>query len=119
MSTNAPKDSPDLVFAALAHPARRRMLDLLVEHPGASVKAVASHFEITRIAVMKHLGVLEEAGLVLSEKNGRTRQLFFNPIPIQRIYDRWTTQYSSFWASHMTDIQARVEARGQEGKKHA
>lgn len=117
MSSKPP--SPDLVFAALAHPARRKLLDLLVEHPGASVKAVASHFDISRIAVMKHLTVLREAGLVLSEKEGRTRKLFFNPIPIQLIYERWTSQYSSFWASHMTGIQARVEARAKGAKKYA
>jgi len=109
----------DRVFAALAHPARRKMLDLLVAAPGASVKAISSHFEFSRIATMKHLAALEAAGLVLSEKEGRTRRLFFNPVPIQQIYDRWTTQYSSFWAEHMTDIQARVEARATGKKKHA
>lgn len=112
--------SPDLVFAALAHPARRRMLDLLVQVPGASVKAIASHFEFSRIATMKHLDTLEAAGLLLSEKEGRTRRLWFNPIPIQQIYDRWTTQYSAFWSGRMADIQARVEARSaSRRKKHA
>lgn len=101
----------DLVFAALAHPARRRMLDLLVQFPGMAVAAIASHFEFSRIAAMKHLATLEAADLLLSEKRGRTRRLYFNPIPIQRIYDRWTTQYSAFWAGHMADIQGRVEAR--------
>ncbi len=112
--------SPDLVFAALAHPSRRRMLDLLVQMPGASVQAVASHFEFSRIAVMKHLAKLEAAQLVISEKDGRTRRLYFNAVPIQQIYDRWTDQYSSFWAGRMTDIQARVEGRAeQKKKKHA
>ena len=112
--------SPDLVFAALAHPARRRMLDLLVLAPGACVKTISSHFDVSRIAVMKHLAKLEAAGLVISERDGRTRRLYFNPIPIQQIYDRWTTQYSSFWAAHMTDIQTRVEAQAeQRNKKHA
>lgn len=115
-----PSTSTDLVFAALAHADRRRMLDLLVVSPGASVKAIASHFEVSRIMVMKHLATLEEAGLVLSEKEGRTRKLFFNPVPIQQIYDRWTDQYSSFWSSHLTDIQARVEARAAgRNKKNA
>ena len=110
----------DLVFAALAHPARRRMLDLLVQAPGASVTAIASHFEFSRIAVMKHLKALEAADLVISEKSGRTRRLYFNPIPIQRIYDRWTDQYSSFWAGRIADIQARVEQRAAgRDKKHA
>ncbi len=116
MSTQA----VDLIFAALAHPARRRMLDLVVQTPGASLKVIASHFDISRIAVMKHLANLEAADLVLSQKRGRVRHYHFNPIPIQQIYDRWTTQYSSFWAGHMTDIQTRVEARArQRKKKHA
>ena len=115
----APDPATDRVFAALAHPARRRVLDLLVQSPGASVKAVASHFTISRIAVMKHLAVLEEAGLVLSKKEGRTRALFFNSIPIQQIYDRWTTQYSAFWASRIVDVKERLEARAKDKKKHA
>ena len=65
---NPSPDALDPVFAALAHPGRRRMLDLLVQAPGCSVKWMASHFDVSRIAVMKHLGVLEEAGLVISEK---------------------------------------------------
>lgn len=114
------KDQQGSVFKALAHPARRRILDLLVQSPGASVKWIASNFKFSRIAAMKHLTVLETAGLVLSEKHGRTRKLFFNPIPIQQIYDRWTDDYSSFWAGHLADIQTRVEARTAKGdKKHA
>jgi DNA-binding transcriptional ArsR family regulator len=110
--------SVDLVFAALAHPARRRMLDLLALAPGMRVSAVGSHFPFSRIATMKHLAILEKAGLVLSERAGRERKLFFNVVPIQQIYDRWTTQYSAFWAGHLADIQARVEAV-QEKKRHA
>jgi DNA-binding transcriptional ArsR family regulator len=110
-------DTLDTVFAALAHPARRRMLDLLVQAPGCSVKWVASHFDFSRIAVMKHLAVLEDAGLAISEKDGRTRQLYFNPVPIQQVYDRWTSQYSSFWAERLTDVKGRVEARAHRRKR--
>lgn len=96
------------------------MLDLLVQCPGASVKAIASHFDFSRIAVMKHLAALEGAQLVISEKEGRVRRLYFNPVPIQQIYDRWTTQYSGFWAERMVDIQATVETRSSKRrKKHA
>lgn len=104
----------DALFAALAHAARRRVLDLLVMAPGMTIKAVASHFDMSRIAVMKHIATLEEAGLVLSEKHGRERRLYFNPIPIQQIYDRWTDQYSEFWAGRLVDIQARVEAAAEQ-----
>ncbi len=114
------KDPQDAIFSALAHPARRRIIDLLVRVPGASVKWIASNFKFSRIAAMKHLTVLERAGLVLSEKHGRTRKLFFNPVPIQQIYDRWTSDYSSFWAGRMADIQSRVETRAaREEKKNA
>jgi len=110
-------DPLDSAFAALAHPARRRMLDLLVQAPGCSVKWITSHFEFSRIAAMKHLSVLEEAGLLISEKQGRTRQLYFNPVPIQQIYDRWTSQYGSFWAERLTDVKERVEARKTKGER--
>ena len=110
----------DRVFAALAHQSRRRMLDLLMAAPGIGVGALATHFDMSRIAVMKHLRVLEEAELVLSKKQGRTRHLFLNPVPIQLVYDRWTTQYSAFFAARMADIKTRVERRAQsEGGKRA
>jgi DNA-binding transcriptional ArsR family regulator len=94
-------------------------LDLLVQAPGANVKAVASHFEQSRIAIQKHLASLEAAGLIVSEQDGRSRRLYFNSVPIQQIYDRWTSQYSSFWAERLTDIQSRVEARAAKRSKHA
>jgi len=101
----------DLVFAALAHPLRRRMIDLLVELPGMSVSALATNFECSRIMVTKHVAALESAGLVISERVGRERKLYFNVIPIQQIYDRWTSRYSAFWAQRMTDLEARIAAR--------
>ena len=108
----------DALFGALAHATRRRMLDLLMTAPGMSVKALASHFDVSRIAIQKHLGVLERADLVLSRKQGRTRHLFFNPVPIQQIHDRWTTQYSAFWSERLVDIKARVEGRLAASKDH-
>jgi DNA-binding transcriptional ArsR family regulator len=110
----------DRLFAALAHPGRRRMLDLLVESPGLGVKALASHFDMSRVAVLKHVQLLEEAELVLSRKEGRTRHLFFNAVPIQLVYDRWTTQYSAFWSERVADIKTRVEARtARKGQRRA
>jgi DNA-binding transcriptional ArsR family regulator len=99
----------DALFQALGHAARRRMLDIVKASPGCSVNDVADHFPISRIAVMKHLRVLEEAGLLHSEKHGRTRQLRFNAAPIQMIYDRWTTEFSRYWASRLTRIKYAVE----------
>lgn len=108
----------DLVLSVLAQSSRRRMLDLLTGTPGMNVKALASHFDVSRIAVLKHLRLLEETGLVVSRKAGRMWYLFFNPMPIQQIYDRWTTQYAGFWAGRMINIKTRVEAvqRRKEAK---
>ena len=105
-------ESMDLVFKALASPVRRRILDIVRDSPGCSVQDVCAHFEMSRIAVMKHLGVLETARLVLSEKEGRTRRLRANVVPIQQI---WTTEYSALWARHLTGIKYRVEAQGDGG----
>jgi len=104
----------DLVFAALAHPMRRRMIDLLIGMPGMSVSALASNFDCSRIAVTKHVAALKHASLVLSERRGRERRLYFNVVPIQQIYDRWTTRYSAFWAQRMTDLEARIDERRRE-----
>ncbi|MEM8834455.1 MAG: metalloregulator ArsR/SmtB family transcription factor [Planctomycetota bacterium] len=101
----------DAVFAALAHPSRRAMIDVLVESPGSNVGEVASWFDMSRVAVMKHLRVLEDAGLVISKAHGRERRLYFNAVPIQRIHDRWADQYAAFFATKLVDIKDRVEAR--------
>ena len=100
----------DAVFQALASATRRRMLDLLKSMPGASVNDVAKYFPMSRIGVMKHLLVLEEAGLLVSRKSGRIRQLYFNIVPLQAIHDRWTTEYGEFWATRALDLKRRLEA---------
>lgn len=101
----------DAVFLALAHQTRRRILDIVKSMPGCGVSDVAKYFDsISRIAVMKHLDVLYEAELIVSKKNGRRRELYFNPIPIQLIYDRWTTEFSRFWASRALDIKYLLES---------
>lgn len=101
----------DSVFHALAHVDRRRILDLVKASPGSSVGDVCAHFAVSRIAVMKHLRVLEDAGLLISEKHGRTRRLFVNPVPIQVIHDRWVSGYIEFWAEKALDIKYRIESQ--------
>ncbi len=101
----------DAVFQALASEHRRKILDLAKSMPGCSVNDVCKYFDMSRIAVMKHLKVLEQADLLISQKSGRTRELYFNVVPIQLVYDRWTTEYSQFWASHVTDIKFKAEAK--------
>ncbi|MEZ5895145.1 MAG: metalloregulator ArsR/SmtB family transcription factor [Parvularculaceae bacterium] len=104
----------DAVFTALAHETRRRILDCVKENPGAAVGEIAAHFDVSRIAVMKHLAVLEQADLLISQKDGRTRRLYFNAAPIQMIYDRWTTDYSAYWAGELTRLKYLAEARASE-----
>jgi len=104
------QESMDAVFQALAHPARRSMLDLLRAQPGACVGEVCTQFEMSRIGAMKHLGVLEDAGLVVSRTEGRKRLLYVNAVPIQMIHDRWISDWSSLWAHEITSIKHRAES---------
>ena len=101
----------DLVFQALASRTRRLILDVVKQSPGCCVNDICEHFEMSRIGVMKHLNILVEAKLVLSQKRGRTRELFFNAVPIQMIYDRWTDEYSAFWVTQAVDLKYKVEAK--------
>jgi len=111
----------DAVFKAIGSASRRRILDVVKNNPGCSVNDVCEGFDVSRIAVMKHLRILEDADLVLSEKVGRTRRLYHNSVPIQMIHERWTTEYSALWAGRMTRVKYRVEGRRKErgGKDQA
>jgi len=104
-------DSMDAVFQALGNAQRRRMLDYVKNHPGCSVGQVASGFDVSRVAVMRHLAVLEDAQLIISDKRGRTRHLYMNAVPIQMIHDRWTSEYSALWAGRTLDIKYLAEQR--------
>ncbi|MGI9519553.1 MAG: ArsR family transcriptional regulator [Pirellulaceae bacterium] len=106
----------DLVFQALASQPRRQIIDLVIQSPGCSVNDLCEHFEFSRIAVMKHLKVLVEARLILSRKQGRTRQLFFNAVPIQMVYDRWTSEFSRFWVTQAVDLKYKVEGKSRAKK---
>ncbi len=103
-------DSMDLVFHALSSPVRRKLLDLIHHQPGQSVNELCAHFEVSRIAIMKHLGVLEASQLIVLQRKGRRREIYFNVIPIQMIYDRWTSEYSQFWAAKAIDLKLRIES---------
>ncbi|MGB7243715.1 MAG: helix-turn-helix transcriptional regulator [Sulfitobacter sp.] len=103
-------DDMDSIFHALAHVTRRAMLDHVRADPGLTVGKLASHFDVSRIAVMNHLAVLEKAELVISEKDGRSRRLYLNAMPIQDIHERWTDTYSSHWADRVNIIKHAAEA---------
>ena len=101
--------SMDDVFQALAHASRRTLLDRIRDAPGSNVKTLCRGFDFSRIAVMKHLAVLEKAGLVVSRKKGRERVFYFNAVPIQQIHERWTDEYSAAWAAGLTRFARKVE----------
>ena len=107
-------DEMDALFHALAHVTRRAMLDRVRENPGLSVGALAQTFDVSRIAIMNHLAVLEKADLIVSEKVGRTRRLYLNAVPIQRIHERWTDLYSAYWAERTSLIKQAAEAAARD-----
>src|SRR5436305_14710460 len=83
----------DLVFKALADPTRRHLLDRLYERDGRTLTELESDLEMTRFGVMKHLRLLEEAGLVVTRREGRQKLHYLNPVPIRLIHDRWIDKY--------------------------
>src|SRR5215472_3028205 len=99
------------LWRALADPTRRRILDLLLERPRITGE-IASQFRISRIAVMRHLGVLADAGLVVSRKLGRERRYYLNAIPLQDIYRRWFDPIAAGWATGMLRFQRRLATVG-------
>ena len=104
-------DDDDRVFRALADPTRRFLLDLLFEREGRTLRDLEGQVEdMTRIGVMKHLRVLEDAGLVVTRRSGREKRHFLNPVPIKLIHDRWIGKYERRVAA-LADLKADVEAR--------
>ena len=103
-------DDMDAVFHALAHAHRRKILDVLAKRPGLAVGQLARRFDVSRIAVMNHLAVLEKAGLVISEKRGSSRLLYLNATPIQRIQDRWLSRHAARGAARLLDIKYMAES---------
>ena len=99
----------DLVFKALADPTRRLLLDRLFERDGRTLTELESQLEMTRFGVMKHLRVLEQAGLVVSRRQGREKLHFLNPVPIRQIHDRWIDKYRAREASALLDLKTSLE----------
>lgn len=99
----------DTVFLALASSVRRQILDLVAASPGCTVSDVTARFDMSRVGVLKHINVLEGAGLLLSDKFGRERLLQFNPVPLQLIHERWSEEYRDFWANRLTSLKYAVE----------
>ena len=102
----------DAVFKALADPSRRKLLDKLFKRDGQTLNALAHRLAMTRFGVMKHLRVLEEAGLVVTRRQGREKLHFLNPVPIRMIHDRWITKYTAPWAAMLSGLKTDLEEEG-------
>ncbi|MGH7725641.1 MAG: ArsR/SmtB family transcription factor [Candidatus Eiseniibacteriota bacterium] len=99
----------DAVFKALADPTRRRLLDKLYKQDGQTLSALERRLTMTRFGVMKHLKVLEEAGLVVTKRRGREKLHFLNRVPIRQIHDRWIDKYTEPWAAMLTGLKKGIE----------
>jgi len=105
----------DEVFRALADPTRRRLLDELFREDGQSLGALEARApEMTRFGVMKHLKVLEEAGLVVTRRRGREKLHFLNAVPIRLIHDRWVSKFAEPWAAGLSGLKRSLEERTME-----
>ena len=99
----------DLVFKALADQTRRGLLDALFAQDGQTLTALVQRVPMTRFGVMKHLKVLEEAGLVTTRKRGREKLHFLNPVPIRLIHDRWVSKYAEPWTAALSELKTQLE----------
>jgi DNA-binding transcriptional ArsR family regulator len=99
----------DEVFKALADPTRRQLLDRLFEEDGQTLTALEESLPLSRFGVMKHLKVLEQAGLVTTRRRGREKLHFLNPVPIRLVHDRWIGKYAEPWASALIELKREIE----------
>jgi DNA-binding transcriptional ArsR family regulator len=107
-------ENMDAVFKALADPTRRSLLDELFKRDGQTLSALERGLPMTRFGVMKHLRVLEEAGLVTTRKQGREKLHFLNPVPIRLVHDRWVSKYAEPWAAALSGLKQDLEG-GSDG----
>jgi uncharacterized protein YndB with AHSA1/START domain len=99
----------DEVFKALADPSRRKLLDVLFEQDGQTLLELQAHLPMTRFGCMKHLQILEEAGLITTRKVGREKHHYLNPVPIQLVYDRWVSKYAQPWTQTLALLKNNLE----------
>ena len=103
-------DDGDDVFRALADPTRRALLDALFTSDGQTMHALCERIPgMTRFGVMKHLTVLEGAGLVVTRRAGRTKQHYLNPVPIQHVADRWISKYAQPFTRGLVDLRTDLQ----------
>ena len=104
----------DRVFKALADSTRRHLLDRLFQRDGRTLTELESELRMTRFGVMKHLRLLEEAGLVTTKRRGREKLHFLNPVPIRLVHDRWVSKYAEPWAATLSGLKHRLEDKTME-----
>src|SRR3982751_5446426 len=107
-------DDDDRIFKALADPTRRFLLDLLFARDGRTLTELESQLEMTRYGVMKHLRVLEEAGLVVPRRHGREKLHFLNAVPIREIHDRWIDKYTERHVAALVDLKQELESNDDQ-----
>ncbi len=100
------------MFKALADPTRRFLLDRLHERDGRTLGELESELEMTRFGAMKHLRVLEAAGLVVTRRSGREKLHYLNPVPIRLIHDRWIGKYTERYVSALAELKTDLEETG-------
>jgi DNA-binding transcriptional ArsR family regulator len=112
------RSTPDLEAAwrALANPLRREMLDVLRDGPCTTGELADRFPELSRFAVMQHLGVLEAGGLVIHRRQGRHRFNYLNPVPIQQIFDRWVSRYQAPWLESLVALKDQLEQPESTGR---
>jgi len=100
----------DGVFKALADPTRRVLLDELFREDGQTLGALVARKAMTRFGVMKHLQILEAAGLVVTRRRGREKLHYLNVVPIRLVHDRWVSKYAEPWAGGLSDLKTALES---------
>ena len=112
-----PVPDDDLIFKALADSSRRFLLDLLFDRDGQTLTELESELSMSRFGVMKHLKVLENAGLVVTRRSGREKLHYLNPVPIRLMYERWTRKYAEPFVSALMDLKTDLEETKCQPKK--
>jgi DNA-binding transcriptional ArsR family regulator len=99
----------DLLFKALADRSRRKLLDVLHAHDGQTLNELCEHLDMSRQGVTQHLAILEAANLVATERRGREKLHYLNPVPLQEIYDRWIAKFEKPRLKALTDLKRKLE----------
>ena len=105
----AERRNTDALFKALADPSRRKLLDLLQAHDGRSLNELCEHLDMTRQGVAQHLDILQAANLVVTQRRGREKLHFLNPVPLQEIYERWIAKFEKPRLKALAQLKQRLE----------